>query len=543
MVTSARRSIDFNVVAWVVLGVVAATASSGTLLEGNGLLLPAVGAVVAVAGIDALVSMTRWHIIEPGFGSVPALPLLMVPLAAAITSPTGRVLMMAAASLGPVACVWWVERVNAGRYRGVLIAVSLASASMVLVDVFYRDPYHELQCHPLCPRNPVVLQHSRTAIDFTQWVVLISVMAWLAVNIGPLLRARRPWSVRCAAGVVSAVAVTSAVNLVQREDRSPSSDAAQKWMIALLLALSLGLSLRLEPALRQVTGRRRVRRWVTMIRETSQSGTVLEGLRDVAGDSTLLFAVDGTPSRERARTELRRGNRVVAVLEHSQRSSERLRAALTPPVIAALENEMLLSTATKQLDELRSARRLVVARGDQTRRRLERDLHDGAQQRLLALGLHLGRLADHAKGSERGELGAAVEHAASALVKLRQLTHGAVPPVLQDAGLHEALTSLAEETPVALVMDIDAIAGRRFDAELERAAHRLVAGSAIDAFNAGAPDLMVSATLTPVLTIRTQYSSDHVRARLEDEDRIGAAGGQLVSTQQAGTVIHEARFE
>jgi signal transduction histidine kinase len=233
----------------------------------------------------------------------------------------------------------------------------------------------------------------------------------------------------------------------------------------------------------------------------------------------------------------------VAVLEHSQRSSERLRAALTPPVIAALENEMLLSTATTQLEELRSARRLVVARGDQTRRRLERDLHDGAQQRLLALGLHLGRLAERAEGPERLDLGAAVDHAACALVNLRHLAHGAVPPLLEEAGLHEALTSLAEETPVALVLDIDAIAARRFDAELELAAHRLIAGSAVDAFNAGAPDLIVSATLTPVLTIRTQYPSDRHRARIDDEDRVGAAGGQLVSTHNAGVVIHEARFE
>jgi hypothetical protein len=78
---------------------------------------------------------------------------------------------------------------------------------------------------------------------------------------------------------------------------------------------------------------------------------------------------------------------------------------------------------------------------------------------------------------------------------------------------------------------------------LELAAHRLIAGSAVDAFNAGAPDLIVSATLTPVLTIRTQYPSDRHRARIDDEDRVGAAGGQLVSTHNAGVVIHEARFE
>ena len=107
-----------------------------------------------------------------------------------------------------------------------------------------------------------------------------------------------------------------------------------------------------------------------------------------------------------------------------------------------------------------------MERGDEARRRLERDLHDGAQQRLLALGMQLSALSQRVGDEERARLDAAVDHATLALASLRRLAHGAVPPLLDDAGLFEAIMSLAEQTDLALVLDIGPIAGRRFGPEV-----------------------------------------------------------------------------
>jgi signal transduction histidine kinase len=312
-----------------------------------------------------------------------------------------------------------------------------------------------------------------------------------------------------------------------------------------MVALSIALVLTVLPLVTAAFGRRRVVRWATTIQEVSRAGTALTMLRDASGDPSLSFgnASIGLLGGQRVTTELHRGDRVVAVIEHRPESSDRLRTALTPQVVTALENELLLTTATRQLADLRSARRRVVERGDDARRRLERDLHDGAQQRLLALGMHLSALSQRTDGEQRARLDAAVDHATLALTNLRRLAHGVVPPLLDDAGLHEAITSLAEQTDLALLLDIEPIAGRRFGPEVEHAAYRLVTGSVKEALGAAASEVVVVATMVDArLIVTTRHRSDGCAPRLDDHDRVGAAGGMLTSVHVEGITVHEARF-
>ncbi len=103
----------------------------------------------------------------------------------------------------------------------------------------------------------------------------------------------------------------------------------------------------------------------------------------------------------------------------------------------------------------------VVEAGDAERRRLERDLHDGAQQRLVSLGLQLGLLATQlAPESEASRLlaGARAELAAS-LKELREIARGLHPAVLSDGGLDAALEALATRAPVPVHI-VGAIEGR-----------------------------------------------------------------------------------
>jgi signal transduction histidine kinase len=117
----------------------------------------------------------------------------------------------------------------------------------------------------------------------------------------------------------------------------------------------------------------------------------------------------------------------------------------------ALENARLHAELRAQLVLVQESRARIVAAGDEERRRIERDLHDGAQQRLVALGLEL-RAAQRRldpDGQELGEvLEGAVQELQHALDDLRELAHGVHPSVLTQNGLAAALESLAARTPV-----------------------------------------------------------------------------------------------
>ena len=103
------------------------------------------------------------------------------------------------------------------------------------------------------------------------------------------------------------------------------------------------------------------------------------------------------------------------------------------------------------VDELRASRARIVTAGYAERRRLERDLHDGAQQRLMALGINL-RLARDRIGSDPQEaaalLDASLEELNEATAELRELARGIHPAVLTDRGLEAALNGLAGRSPV-----------------------------------------------------------------------------------------------
>ena len=105
-----------------------------------------------------------------------------------------------------------------------------------------------------------------------------------------------------------------------------------------------------------------------------------------------------------------------------------------------------------ELAELAASRQRIVEAGDAERQRLERDLHDGAQQRLIALQVSLQR-AGQAAPAETESYIAAREAVGVALEELRDLAHGIHPAALTDGGLQVGLRTLAETSPVPLVVD------------------------------------------------------------------------------------------
>jgi signal transduction histidine kinase len=124
--------------------------------------------------------------------------------------------------------------------------------------------------------------------------------------------------------------------------------------------------------------------------------------------------------------------------------------AVSAAAAIALENEHLQAEAEERLSELRASRERLVAAGDAERRRLERDLHDGAQQRLVAIAMQLnflrGRIREDPSTAEQ-LAGTASDELAKSLAELRELARGIHPAVL-DHGLDAALESLASRSPV-----------------------------------------------------------------------------------------------
>ena len=166
----------------------------------------------------------------------------------------------------------------------------------------------------------------------------------------------------------------------------------------------------------------------------------------------------------------------VAVLTHDAALVEEpeLVDAVAATARLALENQRLHAELRAQLDEVRASRARIVAAGDAERRRLERDLHDGAQQRLLALGLALQLArAELPEGTASADelLADAEQELQEALHELRELARGIHPAILTDGGLTPALRTLAERTPIPVsVVATD----RRFPPAVETAAYFIV---------------------------------------------------------------------
>jgi signal transduction histidine kinase len=131
----------------------------------------------------------------------------------------------------------------------------------------------------------------------------------------------------------------------------------------------------------------------------------------------------------------------------------RLRARRLADANARLQRQVEV-----QLDEVRASRARIVAAGDNERRRVERDLHDGAQQRLVSLALEL-QVASRALGDSgdpdvRRSLERATDEAKAALAELRDLALGIHPLILTESGLGAAVESLADRTSVDVDVDI-----------------------------------------------------------------------------------------
>ena len=263
---------------------------------------------------------------------------------------------------------------------------------------------------------------------------------------------------------------------------------------------------------------------------------VLEtSLRDALGDRSLTvyrlepggdgyLDTSGRPATpppaddpERAVLTIGDGTTPQLVIAHDPalRDDPGLVSAAAAAVRLAVENERLQAEVRTQLDAVRASRARIVEAQDEERRRIERDLHDGAQQRLVSLQLSLQmlrrELGPDADPATLAELDAASAEAAGAIADIRELARGVHPAILSEAGLGPALASLAERSPVPVIVD-DAVR-QRLPAAVEATAYFVVAEALTNAIkHADARELRVRAWL----------DDDLLRLTIDDDGRGGA---------------------
>ena len=230
-----------------------------------------------------------------------------------------------------------------------------------------------------------------------------------------------------------------------------------------------------------------------------------------------------------------------------------IRAAFTAERLDAVKliaGQLAVSLDNAQLyAELTTSRARIVATADQTRRRIERDLHDGAQQRLVALVLQL-RAARAALPLELGEVGAELEQIevdlAAALDELREIARGIHPAILAEGGgLRPALKALASRSPIPVDLQLQADA--RLPEPVEVNAYYVVAEALTNAArHARASSVRVEVgTTADVLRVAVRDDGDGGADPARGtgltglKDRVEALGGRivLVSPRGAGTSL------
>ncbi|HUL26655.1 MAG TPA: AAA family ATPase, partial [Streptosporangiaceae bacterium] len=236
--------------------------------------------------------------------------------------------------------------------------------------------------------------------------------------------------------------------------------------------------------------------------------------------------------------------RAVLVLENRL-----IRGAFTAERLDAVRlivGQLAVSLDNAQLyAELTTSRARIVAAADQARRRIERDLHDGAQQRLVSLALQL-RAAQTAMPPELGaDLARAAAEATGALEEVREIARGIHPAVLAEGGLRLALKALARRSPIAV--DLQVHADRRLPEPVEVSAYYIIAEALTNAARH-------ARALT--VTVTVEVADDVLRAAVRDDgvggadfargtglaglkDRVEALGGRLFlhSPPGAGTSL------
>ena len=457
----------------------------------------------------------------------------------------------------------WLER---GFIRAYALSTAVLTGLTLVLSPTFPNAGAFNDCGTHCPANALVAGHTGigTALNTAASSVFTIALIGLTMLLFDKARASDPVSRRAVTPVAAAFTATVAWFVISLYvlPAYPGTASAVRIVdgalgVSIPIAILLGLvwgELFAAMSLGQIA--------VRANGKPLTPAAVQQVIGDALGDSTIALAlwsperagyvdVDGAtlelPRDPRARgvTYVTHGDGPVAALIHDPTldTDSDVVEGLAATSLMLLEN-------TRLVEELRASRSRIVETAERERRRFERDLHDGAQQRLLAIHFRLDMARELAGDGDLAKLlGATQADALGALEELRALAHGIYPAVLQELGLAAALRSLARSTPVPIEVTDDGI-GRSSEA-IEAAIYFVASEAVQNAAKHAGPGANVTVTLARHEdAIEFTVSDDGAgtpRERDSDgigitgmRDRIEAVGGEfeIVSTPGQGTAIH-----
>ena len=402
----------------------------------------------------------------------------------ALGAPTGRPSSTAARSL--VALTW-----------AAAVAIGAGRA------LFY-DPLADPSCSAWCATNPLLVHGDRAVAQGLDWAGLgfaaLTTAAVIVLGGRRLVRASRALRASLAPIVIPAAIFLGAWTVrAGTLAFSPGDDPGGVVLTAsfavravALCALAAGLAWALSGAARRA---RSIRRLAGVHLGGPSAESFERALIRATGDSSLRVIYprqegdrwidsDGRPvgppepRPDRALTVILRAGLPVAAVAHDPATLDgpALEREIGTAARLGLDNGRLRAETHAQLRELRASRARIIAAGEAERRRLERDLHDGAQQRLVGLSVAV-RIAQGAVDERRDPRAAARLRAAEAgvqraIAELRELAHGIHPVELTEEGLGAAIETLGDFAPVAVRVTV--LPADRVPTAVETAAYGVV---------------------------------------------------------------------
>ncbi len=447
------------------------------------------------------------------------------------------------------------------------IAYVVAVAFPFAILLFYGGTVRLRYLDPFPRENPLVVTESARAVDFLQdafglvaygvlgttFVVLVLRKLWRASP-----RARRVYLPLLIAAV--AAALWAVLNGILTFVESPPEIIYDLfwWQVVSLIALPMAL---LWGLLRARLARVHVGELVVHLDETPADGLrdelalALEdptldvglwipdrGIYVESAGGELAVPEDGP---ERAVTWVEHDGRPLAVLVHDPtlREEPMLVEAVAAAARLALVNARLHAEVRAQLETVQESRARIASAADEERRRIERDLHDGAQQRLVALALELRsaqrQLAESGDPDVERLLASTADELQVAVDELRELAHGIHPGILTQGGLVHALEALVARAPLPVALDVT---GERFAPDVEATAYFVACEALTNVVkHAGATRASIAAARDDAVLV-LEIADDGVGSADAEgsglrglKDRVEARGGQLAVESAPGS--------
>ena len=454
-----------------------------------------VGLSFMVAGIAA---WQRWPASRLGLlftmvGYLYLVPYILVNLANPAAWTIGNLSEgISGAALAHLGLAWPGGRLRSRFECGVVVANYGQNIAFNTASTMFWNPAFS-GCNASCPANVLLIGNgSRPTLNTLDTIAALVGLVIIGIVLTLIVRhwrSARGWSRRAMIPLLWIALAVGAENILTGNLFHFSALVTYALLPLVLLA---GPALFVISTVRARTAGGALGTAIVDLEPGASPGRLRDALARALGDSTLQLAFrlpDGAgyldtsgqvvdparPAPGRAVTPVTEASGAVLVHDAGLEQEPQLVRLTAAAASMALEHARLQAEVQAQLEQVRASRARIVEAGDAERRRLERDLHDGAQQRLVTLSLALGMARDRAAEADP-ELGSLIESASKeareALTELRELARGIHPAVLTETGLTGAVQALVERSPVATT--ITAVPDGRFPAAIEATVYFVV---------------------------------------------------------------------